>query len=515
MEYVGRFKQTGNTFMDIEVEAIDTLEAMDDPRRLDKIVDYILANHDRKTHDKEFTAMFAVSSIRNLIQYYDLLKSKKESGEHDLRIVTIFSYAANEEDELAGGLLPGEQTLNDPQAMFDTNPHSRDKLEEFIGDYNDMYGTSFSTKDSRSFENYHKDISQRIKNREKDNFNEKDRVDILLVVNIFLTGFDAKKVNTIYVDKNLRHHGLIQSYSRTNRIINEKKSQGNIVCFRNLKKNTDEAIALFSNKEAMEEIFLPPYEEITRKFGEAFANLLKIVPTVNSVNGLQDEEKEMEFIKSFRELMRLHNVLKTYADFSWDDLPMSEQSFEDYKSKYLDLYDKVRSDRQKEKASILEDVDFELELIHRDEINVAYILKLLAKLKQADASEQEKQKKALIDLLTGDVELRSKRELIEKFIEENLPHIEDVDDIADEFEKYWQEQKVLALDKLCEEEHLDNKQFNNLIDSYIFSGQEPLKDDVFRCLENRPSVLEAGEIAERIIEKMKEFVAVFIEGVAA
>ncbi|MCK5703262.1 MAG: hypothetical protein KAI29_19005 [Cyclobacteriaceae bacterium] len=338
---------------------------------------------------------------------------------------------------------------------------------------------------------------------------------ILLVVNMFLTGFDAKKVNTLYVDKNLRYHGLVQAFSRTNRILTEQKSHGNILCFRNLKKSTDEAIALFSNKEAREVILLPPYEVILKKFSEAFAELLMIAPTVKSVDDFPSEEEEMAFIQAFRSLMRVKNVLGSFSDFTWDDLPMDEQTFEDYKSKYLDLYDKVRSDHHKEKASILEDVDFELELIHRDEVNVAYILKLLAKLKQVEKSEREQQKKALIDLLAGEVELRSKRELIEKFIEENLPHIDDVDAIPDEFEKFWNDQKVLALGKLCEEENLDRMQFQSLIDTYIYSEQEPLRDDVFKCLDNRPSVLQARTIGERIIAKMKEFVEVFVKGMVA
>ena len=240
-----------------------------------------------------------------------------------------------------------------------------------------------------------------------------------------------------------------------------------------------------------------------------------IAPTVKSVDGLPGEEEEMAFIQAFRNLMRVKNVLGSFSDFTWDDLPMSEQSFVDYKSKYLDLYDKVRRDRQKEKVSILEDVDFELELIHRDEVNVAYILKLLAKLKQTEKADQQKQKKAILDMLAGEVELRSKRELIEKFIEENLPHINDVDAIPDEFEKYWNDQKVLALGKLCDEEELDQKQFQSLMDSYIYSEQEPLRDDVFKCLDHRPSVLKARQIGERIIAKMKEFVEVFVRGVAA
>jgi len=181
----------------------------------------------------------------------------------------------------------------------------------------------------------------------------------------------------------------------------------------------------------------------------------------------------------------------------------------------VDLSDKVRRENAKEKTSILEDIDFEVELLHRDTINVAYILKLLARLKEMKTSEAAKQRKAIIDLIGGDVQLRSKRELIEKFILENLPLIADSDAIVDEFEKYWQEQKVLALGKICEEENLDKEQFKSLIDTYIFSGQEPIRAQVLKCLGDRPSVLKAREIGDRIITKMKEFVEVFVNGMTA
>jgi type I restriction enzyme R subunit len=346
-------------------------------------------------------------------------------------------------------------------------------------------------------------------------FDEKDRLDIVLVVNMLLTGFDAKKVNTLYVDKNLKHHGLIQAYSRTNRIFGEQKSQGNILCFRNLKEATDKAITLFSNKEAIEEIILPPYEKIAEKFDEALKNLLAVAPYYQIVDAFESEDEEQSFVKAFRALLRIKNVLASFADFNWDNLGIDEQTFENYKSKYLDLYDKVKRENAKEKNSILEDIDFELELIHRDLINVSYIIKLMAKMKQAQASDVDKQKKAIIDLLGGDIQLRSKRELIEKFIAENLPHIEDADNIQDEFEKYWQDQKVLALAKLCDEEHLDKEQFKALIEAYIFSGQTPLRDDVLRCLGNRPSILAAKEIGNRIIQKMEDYVEVFVNGMAA
>ena len=518
IEYIGKYKQKGNTFIDIEVEDIDKAEVLNDEKRLSKIADYIIAYHGQKTFSKDYSAIFAVSSIENAIKYYDILKKKKDAGEHDLRIATIFTYGTNEEDEDAQDYLPGDEELSmaaEPQLSYQSR-HTRDILESYIGDYNKLYGTSFSTKDSQAFENYFKDISKRLKEREKETFDdEKDRLDILLVVSMFLTGFDAKKVNTMYVDKNLKHHGIIQAYSRTNRILGEQKSQGNILCFRNLKKATDEAITLFSNKDAIEDIILPPYESIAKKFKEALTALLTLVPTYQNVDALESEEDELAFIQAFRALMRAKNVLESYTDFSWEGLGIDEQTFENYKSKYLDLYDKVKNNEVKQKTSILEDIDFELELIHRDIINVAYIIKLLAKLKQAKTSEAQQQKKAIMDLLGGDIQLRSKRELIEKFIQENLPQIDNADNIQDEFEKYWQDEKVLALNKLCEEEHLDKEQFKALIEAYIFSGQDPLRDEVLHCLGGRPSILQAKEIGARIIFKMKAYVDVFEVGMMA
>jgi type I restriction enzyme R subunit len=455
-----------------------------------------------------------------VIQYYDLFQQKKAAGEHDLRIATVFTYGTNEDSDEAQDFLPGDEVdfdvMTEPRTALQSS-HSRDKLENYIVYYKNMFGTSYSTKDSESFQKYAQNISKRLKDREKENFNnEKDRLDIVIVVNMMLTGFDTKKVNTLYVDKNLKQHGLIQAFSRTNRILGEQKSQGNILSFRNLKKATDDAITLFSNKEAIKVVTMPDYEKIAEKFDEALKLLREITPTYQSVNDLESEEAEAQFVQAFRKLMRAMNVLQSYTDFDWEDLLIDEQEFEDYKSKYLDLYEKVKRDNEKQKTSILDDIDFELELIHRDQINVAYILKLLAQLKGTKTeSAAAVQRKVIIDLLGGDIQLRSKRELIQKFIDENMPHIKDGDSIEDEFEKFWQDQKVLALGKLCEDEHLDKAQFKALIDAYIYSGREPIKDEVFQCLHNRPSVLQARAIGDRIIAKMKEFVEVFVKGMVA
>lgn len=505
VEYISTFRKKDH-ILDINVEAIDEAEIMNAPARLNNVVDYILANHARKTHSREFTAIFCVSGVPTLIEYYQLFHRKKQEGQHNLRLATIFTYQANEDDKDATGLIEDVEFAQAAEASVEyATQHTRDYLEEFIGHYNAQFGTNFTSKDSQSFYNYYNDIARRVKARQ---------VDILLVVNMFLTGFDSKPLNTIYVDKNLKYHGLIQAYSRTNRVLNEQKSQGNVVSFRNLKPATDQAITLFSNIEAKDQIIIQPYEEYVENFNRAFIDLLQIAPTVNSVDGLPSEEEELQFVKAFRELMRLKNVLTTFTEFSFGDLSMPAQQFEDYKSKYLDLYDKTKSHNQREKVSILDDVDFELELIHRDEINVTYILKLLAKLKDASPEEQKRQTKAIVDLMAGDAQLRSKRDLIEKFIEENLPRIEDSEDIPDEFELFWSEERKAALEKLSEEEGLNTQKLEKVIGTFLFTEKYPLRDEVIGMMHQRPVLKQRSNTAQRITDRILNFVETFISGIA-
>lgn len=506
VEYVGRYRQKEDreTSVDIEVEDIDTKELMEHPSRLEKIADYIIAHHNRKTHNREFTGMFCVSSVDTLIKYYDIFQKKKLAGEHNLRIATIFSYTANEDDADANGFIPEElSVVEEPKALYGLQIHSREKLDEFITHYNQMYDTKFSTKDSESFYNYYNDISKKVKER---------KIDVLLVVNMFLTGFDSPTLNTLYVDKNLKFHGLIQAYSRTNRVLNEMKSQGNIVVFRNLKSRTDEAITLFSNKDAVDVIIMKPYEDYTSKFNEAYAELLKLTPTVDSVNGLQTEEDELEFVKAFRELIRIKNIMNSFADFQWNDLDIDEQEFEDYKSKYLDLYDKTTGDKT-EKVSILDDVDFELELIHRDEINVTYIIQLLIKLKASVSTDTEKTEKEIQNLLNTETDLRSKRELIERFIKENLPVIEDTDNVHEEFEKFWSEEQQKAFAQLVKDENLSPEKTERLIEGYLFSEKEPMRDEILELIQGeKPTILERKKLGDRILAKIIGFVDTFITG---
>lgn len=505
IEYINTIKRKGD-IIDIDIEAIDEQEAMNAPQRLNNIVNYIIDNHNRKTHNREFTGMFCVSSVPTLIEYYNLFHQKKIDGQHNLKVATIFSYQDNEEDKDAVGYVEDDDFLNTEEYRTECNyEHTRDILENYIRHYNKQFDTNFTSNNTQSFYNYYNDIARRVKNKQ---------IDILLVVNMFLTGFDSKYLNTLYVDKNLKYHGLIQAYSRTNRVLNELKSQGNIVCFRNLKIATDEAISLFSDLKAKEEIIIEPYEDYVKKFNEAFIDLLKIASTVKSVDELRNEDEELNFIKAFRELMRIKNVLATFTEFDFESLLMNEQLFEDYKSKYLDLHDKVKSFSQKEMISILDDIDFELELIHRDEINVTYILNLLAKLKNAPLEEQRIQKQKIIEALAGDVQLRSKRELIEKFINNNLPVIEDADNISEEFESFWNREKLVAINKITEEENLNPNELERVIGNYLFTEKVPMRDDVIGMINVRPSLKERASTSERIIAKIYDFVETYISGIA-
>lgn len=504
VEYVGRYQRKGTASeLDIEVEGIDTKGLLDSPQRLEKIVDYILAHHTQKTKSPDFTGMFCVSSVETLIKYYELFKSKQEESTKPLKVATIFSYAVNEEDPNANGITNGLIPEENPIQEGKINPYSRDKLDQFIADYNQMFGTKYSTSDSQSFYNYYQDIAKRVRQGE---------IDILLVVNMFLTGFDSPRLNTLYVDKNLKFHGLIQAFSRTNRILNDKKSQGNIVCFRNLKAATDEAVALFSNKNAKETVLLEPYEDYVTQFNEAVEALLEITPTVSSVDALPDENAELIFVTRFRELLRINNILTSFSDFSEEDLNLPAQDFEDYKSKYLDVHDKVKKQTEAEVDSVLEDVDFELSLIHRDEINVAYILNLLVSLSKLDPVEAKKRQKEIIDLVAGEVQLRSKRELIEKFIEDNLPALKPNDNVINEFESYWSGHKRKAFDKLCADENMVPEQLEGLMQTYIFANRLPRDQEIANALGFKPKILERKTILERVGSKIQDFISTFIEG---
>lgn len=516
VEYWGKLKRKDGSLIDEDVPAINVKEFFESPERIEGVVDWIIQNHDTKTHNKQFSAMLCVSSVDALISYYETFRRKKEAGEHHLRIATIFTYGPNEADPDADGLI-GDPDLNVVDMPVDV--HKRDRLESFVADYNAIYQTKETVKDSAGFYTYYNHLSKRLKDRDRADAVDKDRLDVLLVVNMFLTGFDAKKLNTLYVDKNLRYHGLIQAFSRTNRILGQLKSQGNVVCFRNLKPNTDDAITLFSNKEAIETILIAPYGDYLEQFNEAVELLKSIAPDPSSVDELKSETDILAFVKAFRNLMRLQNVLKSFAEFDAADLSVTAQEFEDYSSKYQDISDSVRVKKPDDGASILNEVDFELELIHRDEINVAYILALLSDAladansldpKVRDAAQAKK--KTVYDLLGSERQLRSKRELIEKFIEQHMPTFSSETSVETEFQAYWNSEKAKATVELCEAEGLSVEGFKTMVEEYHFSGKRPLQRTVVGALKTPPRILERKSVVDRIIGKIFHLVAMFDEG---
>ena len=497
VEYIQTVKRKEG-ISDIQVEAIDTVEAMEADERIDAIVDYVIDNHRRKTHGKEFTSIFCTSGIPALIKYYDAFKQKIASSQQQLQVATIFSYQVNEDDKDEAGFI--ETDLTDTTSGT-VNKDTRQKLDEYIADYNKAFGTNYSTD---SFYSYYQDIGKRVRDR---------RVDILLVVNMFLTGFDSKYLNTIYVDKNLKYHGLVQAYSRTNRILGTKKSQGNVVCFRNLKSATDQAIELFANKDAIEEVVLQPYESYVKLFNDAVKALKKITPTVDSVNNLVTEDDKAEFIRIFRELIRQKNVLVCFTEFEYADLSIKEQEFADYQSKYLDLYEETKSDREKEKVSILDDLDFELELIRRDNINVGYILMLLEEMRDADEKEREKTLAYISNILDTEVQLRSKRELIEQFVSEHMAESVQNRNLRDTFKDYWDDKAQIAIQELAKSEDLKEKGLRNLIDEYLFTERIPLTQKIIGIMNVKPRLTERMPSAKRVTEKIREFVNIFFDGV--
>ncbi len=495
VEYVGKYTQKDSDVVDADifaetlVEGIDTKEVLESSDRLNKITEYVLADWKRKTKKGKFNALFAVTSIEVLKKYYTLFKKKKSD---DFKIATIFTYHANEDDSsdmLDVDVFAGEGTPG--------NKHSRDFLEDCIKDYNKTFATNFSTD---RFYDYYRDLQKRIKDKE---------VDLVLVVNMFLTGFDSPRLNTLYVDKNLRYHGLIQAYSRTNRLLNSDKPHGNIVSFRNLKLATDKALALYGDENAKEVVFKKPYEDQKKEFESKLKELREKVPTVESVDSLQGEEEKAEFVRTFRDLLRIKSSLETFAEFSFVELGITEQEFYDYQSKYLDVHED-RKNNESEDESILDQIDFELELTVRDIINFDYIILLIAGLKNISSDAvREKKTEDILRIFDRDVKLRKKKDLIRKFIEENLPNIKKADDVEKAFSKFWASKRSDNLKALAKDEKIPLDNIEQLIGDYLYTQRLPRSQDIVDLMPEQPRILERSGIVKRIKSAIENIVDVF------
>ncbi|MDH2314227.1 Type I restriction enzyme EcoR124II R protein [Fusobacterium nucleatum] len=502
IDYINTIKEKEG-IQDKKVNAIDIEKAMSDPIRIREVVSYIIEHFEQKTMRNKhyevkeqrlsgFNSIFAVSSIPVAKKYYLEFKKQLEEKNKNLTIATIFSYSANEE----------ENTDNLDDESFDTENldlGSREFLEEAISDYNKKFGTNFDTS-SDGFQLYYEDLSKRTKNKE---------IDILIVVNMFLTGFDATTLNTLWVDKNLRMHGLIQAFSRTNRILNSIKTFGNIICFRDLQKETDDAIALFGNKEAGGIVLLKTYEEYYNGYEddkgrekEGYSQLIEELqnkfPIGEQIIG---EQNKKEFIMLFGNILKLKNILSAFDKFAGNEI-LSEREYQDYQSIYIDLYQE-RKPKDTDKESINDDIIFEIELIKQVEINIDYILMKVAEYYKSN----KKDKEILIDIkkaINSSIELRSKKELIEGFID----RVNSSKNVTDDFKKFVREEKEKDLEKVIEEEKLKPEETKKFIDNSLRDGTLKTTGTDIDKLLPPVSRFGGGNRAEKklgVIEKLKVF----------
>ncbi|HOT60198.1 MAG TPA: type I restriction endonuclease subunit R [Spirochaetales bacterium] len=506
---------------DKKVYNIDREKALADPQRISKIVSYVLEHFDQKTkrnsyytftakwEEKDkgnpkkmiekretrrvagFNSIFATASIPMAIKYYNEFKKQIAEKNRNLTIATIFSFSANEEEP--DGLLP-EEDFN----METLDQSSRDFLESAIRDYNMTFNTNYDTS-SDKFQNYYKDVSLRVKNRE---------IDILIVVNMFLTGFDATTLNTLWVDKNLRQHGLIQAFSRTNRILNSVKTYGNIVCFRDLKEETDKAIALFGNKDAGGIVLLKTFEEYYNGYDDkgeykpGYEELIETLTTRYPIGQpILGEEAEKDFIRLYGAILRLRNILTSFDDFEGKEI-LSERDFQDYQSRYIDLYQEYRKAANADKETINDDIIFEIELVKQIEVNIDYILMLVAKYQQSNCKD-----KAILTTIdkaiNSSIELRSKKELIERFIEQ----VNVSTKVDEDWRKFLDERKEEDISAIIEEEKLKPEETRRFIDNAFRDGMLKTTGTAIDKIMPPVSRFGGGRAAKKqgIIEKLKIF----------
>ena len=495
IDYIRTIRQR-DAYEDEKVYSIYAQGAYQDKRRIEKVVNYILDHFDQKTmrnssYDLKgkrvmgFNSLFAVSSIEMAKLYYSAFKRiQAERPGENLKIGLIYSFGPNEADDGCG--LPDEsfdvESLDTP---------SREFLEAAIQDYNAMFSSNFSTNSGQDgFQNYYKDLSEKMKTRQ---------IDMVIVVNMFLTGFDATTLNTLWVDKNLRQHGLIQAFSRTNRILNSVKAYGNIVCFRDLEDEVNDAISLFGDENASGIVLLRPYKEYFDEYQDNVDEMLRRFPLGQVIEG---EQNERDFIKLFGKVLRLRNILTSFDEFEEQDI-LPPRTGQDYQGTYRDLLDKYR--RKKETAIINDDLVFEIELLKQVDINIDYILMLVKK--YHDSNCEDKEIVADIDrALNASYELHSKKDLIDAFIS-SLQHTSNVDD---DWKAYIKQKKEEELETIIEEENLDDEGTRELVDRAFRDGGIPESgDEVSSLMLKKPSRFAPSNtyvtMKARIIERLKGF----------
>ncbi|WP_419569224.1 type I restriction endonuclease subunit R [Prevotella sp.] len=496
-----------------------------DQDRMTEIAKFILNNFNKSTFDGEFAALFAVQSVPMLIRYYKIFKSLNPK----IRIGAVFTYAANSSQD-------DEQTGMNTGGFASESTGEADELQAIMDDYNNMFGTSLTTENFRA---YYDDINLRMKKKKAD----MKPLDLCLVVGMFLTGFDSKKLNTLYVDKNMEYHGLLQAFSRTNRVLNEKKRFGKVVCFRDLKSKVDEAIKLFSNSNNLEDIVRKPFNEVKRDYQELTKDFLKHYPEPHFVDYLQSENDKKQFILAFRDIIKKHAEIQIYNEFEKEanDLGMTEQQFMDFRSKYLDIYDtfaakpteqpsghKVQDDESgmvaepdpsENDTTGLGDIDFCLELLHSDIINVAYILELIADLNPYSEDYTEK-RQHIIDTMIKDAELRSKAKLIDGFIQKNVDDDRDnfmarkqkadgTSDLEERLNNYIVTERNNAVNMLAKDEDLDASVLNHYLSEYDYLQKEQPEIIQEALKEKHLGLIKKRKALARIMDRLRSIIKVF------
>ena len=477
--------------------------------RMQEIAQFILNNYNKSTFDGEFNALFAVQSVPMLVSYYKIFKQLNPK----IKIGAIFTYAANgsQDDELTG---MGQGFANDKVTS--------DDLQMIMDDYNDMFGTAFTTD---NFGAYYDDVNERMKKRKKD----MEPLDLLLVVGMFLTGFDAKKLNTLYVDKNLEYHGLLQAFSRTNRVLNEKKRFGKVVCFRDLKANVDASIKLFSNNSPNETIIREPYEKVRKELNIKMIEFLKKYPSPAFIDTLQSENEKRKFVLAFRDIIRGKIEVQIYEDYDADDpyFIMDEQEYMDFRSKYLDITigvvdkpeegDKLEEPQSEYGDTKLEDIDFCLELLHSDIINVAYILALIEELDPTSEDYGQKRQQ-ILDTMIKDAAMRSKTKLIDGFIRQNVDNdqigfnrskADGSMDLESRLTEYISKEKDKAIDDLADDEGLDVEAIREFFKEYDYLQREKPEIIQNAILQKRVGLKERKSIFTRVMSKLRAIIETF------
>ena len=486
----------------------------DNQARMEEIAKFILNNFNKSTFDGEFDALFAVQSVPMLIRYYKIFKSLNPK----IRIGAVFTYAANNSQD-------DEQTGMGTGQYAKVSVGEADELQAIMDDYNNMFGTAFTTENFRA---YYDDINLRMKKKKAD----MKPLDLCLVVGMFLTGFDSKKLNTLYVDKNMEYHGLLQAFSRTNRVLNEKKRFGKIVCFRDLKNNVDTSIKLFSNSDNPEDIVRPPFEDVKKEYKCLATEFLKKYPTPGSIDFLQSENDKKNFVLAFRDIIRKHAEIQIYEDYSEDaeDLGMTEQQFNDYKSKYLDITvgfieppvipSVVAEDPVPYGNSQgLEDIDFCLELLHSDIINVAYILELIAELDPYSNDYSEK-RQHIIDTMIKDVGMRGKAKLIDGFIRKNVDEDKEnfmsgrskadgTSELEEHLNQYIVSERNKAVNDLADDEQISAEVLNIYIKEYDYLQKEQPEIIQKALKEKHLGLIKTRKALTRIMERLRNIIRTF------